>query len=310
MPQVAFFEKKFVPLSEAKVGIMTHALNYGTGCFEGIRGNWNSKEGQIYLFRLREHYERLHKSCRILKINLAFDIDKLCQITVDLVKKNGYREDIYVRPLAYKSSQMVGVRLHNLDDDFFIFVTPFGPYLDAEKGAKCGVSSWRRVDDTMIPPRGKVTGIYVNSALVKTEAHENGYDEGIMLSQDGHVSEGSGENIFIIVDGKLVTPASCDNILKGITRDTVIKLAKNELGIDTLERSIDRSELYVADECFMTGTAANVTPVVEVDRRPVGDGKVGPITRRLLNLYSDVIRGKNRKYKEWCTPAYRTKKGS
>ncbi len=310
MPQVAFFEKKFVPLSEAKVGIMTHALNYGTGCFEGIRGNWNSKEGQIYLFRLREHYERLHKSCRILKINLAFDIDKLCQITVDLVKKNGYREDIYVRPLAYKSSQMVGVRLHNLDDDFFIFVTPFGPYLDAEKGAKCGVSSWRRVDDTMIPPRGKVTGIYVNSALVKTEAHENGYDEGIMLSQDGHVSEGSGENIFIIVDGKLVTPASCDNILKGITRDTVIKLAKNELGIDTLERSIDRSELYVADECFMTGTAANVTPVVEVDHRPVGDGKVGPITRRLLNLYSDVIRGKNRKYKEWCTPAYRTKKGA
>jgi len=310
MPQVAFFEKKFVPLSEAKVGIMTHALNYGTGCFEGIRGNWNGKEGQIYLFRLREHYERLHKSCRILKINLAFDIDKLCQITVDLVKKNGYREDIYVRPLAYKSSQMVGVRLHNLDDDFFIFVTPFGPYLDAEKGAKCGVSSWRRVDDTMIPPRGKVTGIYVNSALVKTEAHENGYDEGIMLSQDGHVSEGSGENIFIIVDGKLVTPASCDNILKGITRDTVIKLAKNELGIDTLERSIDRSELYVADECFMTGTAANVTPVVEVDRRPVGAGKVGPITRRLLNLYSDVIRGRNRTYKDWCTPAYRTKKGA
>ena len=310
MPQVAFFEKRFVPLSEAKVGVMTHALNYGTACFEGIRGNWNSKDGQMYLFRLKEHYERLHKSCRILKINLAFDIDKLCQITVDLVKKNGYREDIYVRPLAYKSSQVVGVRLHNLEDDFFIFVTPFGPYLDAEKGAKCGVSSWRRVDDTMIPPRGKVTGIYVNSALAKTEAHENGYDEAILLSQDGHVSEGSGENIFIITDGKLVTPASCDNILKGVTRDTVIKLAKNELGIETVERAIDRSELYTADECFMTGTAANVTPVVEVDRRPVGEGKVGPITRKLLNLYSDVIRGRNRKYKEWCTPVYRSKKGA
>ncbi|MBN2100178.1 MAG: branched-chain amino acid transaminase [Dehalococcoidia bacterium] len=308
MPQVAFFEKKFVPLSEAKVGVMTHALNYGTACFEGIRGNWNAKEGQMYLFRLKEHYERLHKSCRILKINLAFDAEKLCQITVDLVKKNGYREDIYVRPLAYKSSQTVGVRLHNLEDDFFIFVTPFGPYLDAEKGAKCGVSSWRRVDDTMIPPRGKVTGIYVNSAMAKTEAHENGYDEAILLSQDGHVSEGSGENIFVIVDGKLVTPASCDNILKGITRETVITLAKNELGIDTIERPIDRSELYVADECFMTGTAANVTPVIEVDHRPVGDGKVGPITRKLLNLYSDVIRGRNRKYKEWCTPAYRSKK--
>ena len=310
MPQIAFFEKKFVPLSEAKVGVMTHALNYGTACFEGIRGNWNAKEGQMYLFRLKEHYERLHKSCRILKINLAFDVDKLCQITVDLVKKNGYREDIYVRPLAYKSSQVVGVRLHNLEDDFFIFVTPFGPYLDAEKGAKCGVSSWRRVDDTMIPPRGKVTGIYVNSALAKTEAHENGYDEAILLSQDGHVSEGSGENIFIITDGKLVTPASCDNILKGVTRDTVIKLAKNELGIDTVERAIDRSELYVADECFMTGTAANVTPVVEVDHRPVGEGKVGPVTRKLLNLYGDVIRGRNRNYMKWCTPAYRSKKGA
>jgi len=310
MPQVAFFEKKFVPLSEAKVGVMTHALNYGTACFEGIRGNWNSDDGQMYLFRIKEHYERLHKSCRILKINLAFDVEKLCQITVDLVKKNGYREDIYVRPLAYKSSQVVGVRLHNLEDDFFIFVTPFGPYLDAEKGAKCGVSSWRRVDDVSIPPRGKVTGIYVNSALAKTEAHENGFDEAIMLSHDGHVSEGSGENIFVIIDGKLVTPASCDNILKGITRDTVIKLAKNELGIDTVERAIDRSELYVADECFMTGTAANVTPVVEVDHRPVGDGKVGPITRKLLNLYGDVIRGRNRKYKEWCTPAYRGRKGA
>jgi branched-chain amino acid aminotransferase len=310
MPQVAFFEKKFVPLSEAKVGIMTHALNYGTACFEGIRGNWNAKEGQIYLFRLREHYERLHKSCRILKIELAFDVEKLCQLTVELVKKNGYKEDIYVRPLAYKSSQIVGVRLHNLEDDFFIFVTPFGPYLDAEKGAKCGVSSWRRVDDTMIPPRGKVTGIYVNSALAKTEAHDNGYDEGILLSQDGHVSEGSGENIFIIVDGRLVTPASCDNILKGITRDTVIRLAKNELGIDTVERAIDRSELYTADECFMTGTAANVTPVVEVDHRPIGEGKVGPITRKILNLYTDVVRGRNRKYMDWCTPVYRGKKGA
>ncbi len=310
MPQLAFFEKKIVPLSEAKVGIMTHALNYGTACFEGIRGNWNSDDGQMYLFRLKEHYERLHKSCRILKIKPAFDVEKMCQITVDLVKKNGYREDIYVRPIAYKSSQVVGVRLHNLEDDFFIFVTPFGPYLDADKGAKCGVSSWRRVDDTSIPPRGKVTGIYVNSALAKTEAHENGFDEAIMLSHDGHVSEGSGENIFVIIDGQLVTPASCDNILKGITRDTVIKLAKNELGMDTIERAIDRSELYIADECFMTGTAANVTPVVEVDHRPVGDGKVGPITRKLLNLYGEVIRGKNSRYTEWCTPAYRSKKAA
>jgi len=245
-----------------------------------------------------------------LKIKLAPDVDKLCQITVYLVKKNGYREDVYVRPLAYKSSETVGVRLHNLDDDFFIFVTPFGPYLDAEKGAKCCISSWRRIDDNMIPPRAKVTGLYVNSALAKTEAHENGYDEAILLSQDGHVSEGSGENIFVIMDGKLLTPASSDNILRGITRDTVIKLAKNELGIDTVERPLDRSELYIADECFMTGTAANVTPVVEIDRRPIGEGKVGPVTRKILDLYTDVVRGRNRKYMDWCTPVYRSKKGA
>ena len=310
MPDLAFFNKQFVPLSEAKVGIMTHALNYGTACFEGIRGNWNSEQGQMYLFRLRDHYQRIQKSCHILKINLSYSIDKLCELTVELVERNGYREDIYVRPMAYKSSQTVGVRLHNLEDDFFVFVTPFGPYLDPEKGARCCISSWRRIDDNMIPPRAKVTGLYVNSALAKTEAWENGYDEAILLTQDGHVSEGSGENIFIISDGKLVTPSSSDNILKGITRDTIIKLAKSEFGIDTIERPIDRSELYIADECFMTGTAANVTPVTEIDHRSIGHGKVGTITKKIQQLYYDIIRGKNPKYLDWCTPAYRSKLAS
>jgi branched-chain amino acid aminotransferase len=310
MPDLAFFNKQFVPLSEAKVGIMTHALNYGTACFEGIRGNWNSEQGQMYLFRLRDHYLRIQKSCHILKINLSYSIDKLCELTVELVERNGYREDIYVRPMAYKSSQTVGVRLHNLEDDFFVFVTPFGPYLDPEKGARCCISSWRRIDDNMIPPRAKVTGLYVNSALAKTEAWENGYDEAILLTQDGHVSEGSGENIFIISDGKLVTPSSSDNILKGITRDTVIKLAKSEFGIDTIERPIGRSELYIADECFMTGTAANVTPVTEIDHRSIGHGKVGTITKKIQQLYYDIIRGKNPKYLDWCTPAYRSKLAS
>ena len=307
MPDLAFFNKQFVPLSEAKVGIMTHALNYGTACFEGIRGNWNSEQGQMYLFRLRDHYQRIQKSCHILKINLSYSIDKLCELTVELVERNGYREDIYVRPMAYKSSQTVGVRLHNLEDDFFVFVTPFGPYLDPEKGARCCISSWRRIDDNMIPPRAKVTGLYVNSALAKTEAWENGYDEAILLAQDGHVSEGSGENIFIISDGKLVTPSSSDNILKGITRDTIIKLAKSEFGIDTIERPIDRSELYIADECFMTGTAANVTPVTEIDHRSIGHGNVGTITKKIQQLYYDIIRGKNPKYLDWCTPTYRSK---
>ena len=310
MPDLAFFNKQFVPLSEAKVGIMTHALNYGTACFEGIRGNWNSEQGQMYLFRLRDHYQRIQKSCHILKINLSYSIDKLCELTVELVERNGYREDIYVRPMAYKSSQTVGVRLHNLEDDFFVFVTPFGPYLDPEKGARCCISSWRRIDDNMIPPRAKVTGLYVNSALAKTEAWENGYDEAILLTQDGHVSEGSGENIFIISDGKLVTPSSSDNILKGITRDTIIKMAKSEFGIDTIERPMDRSELYIADECFMTGTAANVTPVTEIDHRSIGHGKVGTITKKIQQLYYDIIRGKNPKYLDWCTPAYGSKLAS
>lgn len=301
MVDYAFFNKQFMPLPEAKVGIMTHALHYGTACFEGIRGNWNSEDKQIYLFRTRDHYIRLKKNCNILKIELPYSEDELCKITTELVERNSYQEDIYIRPVAYKSSQAVGVRLHNIDDDFFIFATPFGPYLDIEKGARCCVSSWRRVDDNMIPARAKITGIYVNSALAKTEAWENGFDEAIMLTHDGHVSEGSGENIFLIMDGKLYTPPSSDNILMGITRDTVIKLAKNEMGIDTVERSIDRSELYIADECFMTGTAAHLTPVIEIDHRKVGKGETGEITKKLQQTFFDVIRGKNQKYLDWCT---------
>jgi len=296
-----------MPLSEAKIGIMTHALHYGTACFEGIRGNWNSEEKQIYLFRVRDHFQRLKKSCHIMKISLPYSVDELCQFTVELVEKNGYREDIYVRPLAYKSSQVVGVRLHNLEDDFLMFVIPFGPYLDINKGCRCCVSTWRRIDDNMIPPRAKVTGLYVNSALAKTEAWENGFDEAILLNQDGHVSEGSGENIFLVVEGRLVTPPSSDNILVGITRNTIIELAKNELGIDTMERSIGRNELYIADECFLTGTAAHVTPVIEIDHRRIGEGAIGEITKKLQQLYFEVVRGKNPRYIDWCTPAYSSK---
>lgn len=304
MPDYAFFRKQFMPLSEAKIGILTHALHYGTGCFDGIRGNWNREQEQLYLFRVKDHYERMLKGCRLLKINLPYSIFELCQLTRELVKKSDYREDVYIRPLAYKSSQAIGVRLHNLEDDFFIIVSTLPPYLDAEKGARCCTSSWRRIDDTMIPARGKITGIYVNSALAKTEAVEDGYDEAILLTQDGHVSEGSGENIFLVLGGKLVTPPSSDNILMGITRDTVIKLAHNEMGIDTEERQVDRSELYIAEECFFSGTAAHVTPIVEIDHRPIGNGEIGKITGELQKLYFEVIQGKNRKYLDWCTPTY------
>ena len=253
MPSYAYLHKQFVPLSEAKIGVMTHSLHYGTAIFEGIRGNWNSQQRQTYLFRLKEHYERLHNGCRVLKINLPYSIDKLSQITIELVKRCGFEEDLYVRPLAYKSSESLGVRLHDVEDDFLAFVIPWGPYLDVDK-ARCSISSWRRPDDNVIPPQVKIAGLYINNALAKTEAIENGFDEAIMLTPDGYVSEGTGENIFLVINGKLVTPASYNNILMGITRDTVIKLAQNELGIETIERPVDRSELYTAEECFLTGT--------------------------------------------------------
>lgn len=304
MPPYAFFHKQFMPLGEAKIGILTHALHYGTGCFEGIRGNWNPEEEQLYIFRAKEHYERLHLSCRILRVKLPYSVDKLCDLTVKLVAKSGYREDVYIRPLASKSAERVGVRLHDIEDDFLVVVLTLPAYLDAEKGVRCCISSWRRVDDTMIPARAKITGIYVNSALAKSEAIERGFDEAILLTQDGHVSEGSGENIFIVEKDKLVTPPSSDNILMGITRDTVMQLARKELGIETIERSLDRSELYIADEAFFTGTAAHVSPIIEIDERPVGNGKTGKITKKLQQLYFRVIQGKNPKYRDWCTPVY------
>ncbi len=301
MPSYAYFHKQFVPLSEAKIGVMTHALHYGTALFEGIRGNWNSEHQQTYLFRLREHYERLHNGCRVLKINLSYTIDELCQITVELVERCGFREDIYIRPLAYKSSEALGVRLHDLDDDFLVFAFPWGPYLDVDK-ARCGVSSWRYPSEV---PRAKLTGLYINNALAKTEAVENGFDEAIILTSDGYVSEGSGENIFLVIDGELVTPARHNVMLMGITRQTVIELAQNELGIETIERQVDRSELYTAEECFLTGTAAHITPVAQVDHRKIGSGEIGEITKKLQEIYSEVIRGNNPKYLSWCTPVYK-----
>ena len=240
MPSYAYFQGEFIPLEDAKIGIKTHALHYGTAVFEGIRGNWNDQQQQAYIFRLREHYERLQKGCHVLNIELHQSIDELCRLTVELVEMCNFQEDAYIRPVAFKSSQKLGVRLHDLDDDFFMFVIPWGPYLDVDK-ARCCVSSWHRPEDNVIPPQIKAAGIYINNALAKTEAIRNGYDEAIMLAPDGHVSEGSGENLFLVIDGKLVTPATNNNILMGITRNTVIELAEKELGIETVHRSIVRS---------------------------------------------------------------------
>ena len=296
-----YFKGQIVPLEEAKIGVMTHAFNYGTAVFEGVRGNWNPDAQQAFLFRLREHFVRLEQSAKILRMAPRENVDRLCEIAVELVERSGFTEDVYLRPMVYLSGEVLGVRLHNVEQDTLIFLSPFPAYLP--ETARCHTSTWRRVNDTGISPRAKVTGIYVNSALAKTEANLNGFDEAIMLNEDGHVSEGSGENIFMIRDGRLIAPTPADNVLEGITAKSVVELARNELGVELLERQIDRTELYIADEVFMTGTAAHLTPIVEIDRRPVGSGEIGPITRKLSDLFYDCIRGKSEKYQHWCTPA-------
>ncbi len=299
----AFFKGNIVPQSEAKIGILTHAFNYGTGVFEGIRAYWNAGEEQTYVFKLREHYERLLDSCHILTIGLKYSVDELCNITTDVLRRSEVRSDMYLRPIAYKSGEVVGVRLHNVDNDFCLALAPLGKYIEAET-ARCKVSTWRRMDDSTAPVRAKITGIYVNSALAKSEVVLDGYDEAILLNADGHVSEGSGENLFIVRDGVLVTPSVSDNILEGITRDFVMQLAKEVVGMPVVERTIDRSELYIADECFMTGTAAEITPIGEIDRRKVGTGEVGPYTARLRTAFDSAVRGKNKKYIAACTPVW------
>lgn len=300
----AFFRGQIVPLAEANVNVMTHAFNYGTAVFEGIRGNWNADEQQLYLFKVPEHIRRIRQSAKIMRLNLHHSEEEMIQAVLQVAEQSGFTEDVYIRPLIYKSSEVVGVRMHDLQDDFLVFITPFGAYLDLDKGARCMTSSWRRVDDTSIPARAKVTGLYVNNALAKTEAMLAGFDEAIMLNHDGHVSEGSGENIILVRDGKLVSPAPQDNILEGITMDTALEIARTEMGLEVERRSIDRSELYIADEVFMTGTAAHITAVVEVDRVPVGDGRPGPIAKRLQERYFAAITGRVPEYKGWLQPVY------
>ena len=296
-----FFRGQFVPVSEAKVSVMTHALHYGTGVFEGIRGNWNARQGAVSIFRMREHYERLLDGCRILLMDIPYSADELGDITTELVRRNGHDTDIYIRPLAYKSAELVAnLKLQDLSSDFTLITVPFGNYLGSDR-LRCCTSSWRRVDDPMIPARIKACGIYVNSILAKTEATLGGFDEAILLNHDGHVSEGSGENLFMVKNGRIYTPGLEDNALGGITRDTVMQLAQVELGLNVELRTIDRSELYLADEVFLSGTAAHLTPVVELDHRPIANGEPGPISAKLQKMYFDIVVGDNPKYSHWCT---------
>jgi branched-chain amino acid aminotransferase len=298
----AYFEDRFVPLGDARVSVVTHAFNYGTGVFEGIRAYWNEQREELNIFRLREHYERFHRNTRMVGIGVAHDVDQLVDITVQVVERSGYREDVYVRPLAYKSSKQIGVSMAGVDDDLTIFAVPFGNYIDIDRGLAAGVSSWTRSADNAVPARAKITGSYINCALTKSEALANGFDEAIVLNDRGCVSEGSAENIFMVRDGKLITPSRADGALEGITASTIVTIAANELGITTEERSIARTELYYADEIFFTGTGAQVAPVTTVDRKPIGNGSIGPISAAIQRLYFEVVRGRRAEYRHWLTP--------
>ncbi len=300
----AFFKGEFIPIEEAKISIMTHAFNYGTACFEGIRAYWNQEDEQLYVFRMPEHYRRLHNSCRILFINLPYTVQQLGELTVELLRREGFRENSYIRPLAYKSQEGIGVRLKDVSDAFAMFAMPFGRYIEKEEGAKVCVASWRRIYDTALPARAKCTGAYINSALCKSEAEMNGFDEAIVLTRGGSVSEGSAENFFMVRDGVLITPGVTSDILEGITRETLMQLAREELRVPVVQRTIDRTELYVCDEAFLCGTGVQIAAITSIDHRPVGDGHIGPITNKLRDLYFEIVQGKMAKYRHWCTPVY------
>lgn len=303
-PLHAYFKGKIVPFSEAKISILTHGFNYGTSVFAGIRGYWNSDHAQLYIFRPLDHYRRFLHSAKLLQMELNETPESLTRITVELLQTDGYLQDIYIRPIAYKSDEAIGVRLHNLSDEFAIVALPFEKYIKNDTSAHATFSSWRRVDDNMIPARGKISGAYVNSAFIKTDAVLAGFDEALVLTQEGHVSEGSAMNIFIVRDNVLITPPVTENILEGITRRSVIQIAENELGLQVVERPIDRTEIYLCDELFMTGSAAQIVAVTKVDHRPIGSGEMGNVTAQLRAQFEEIIRGRNPRYKDWVTPVY------
>jgi len=295
----AFFEGKIVPLGEAKINIATHGFLYGTAVFSGMRAYWNEEKKGLYLFRPYDHFRRLLDSARMMAMEVPYDEEGLIQLTIDLLKTDNYQQDVYLRPTIYKADMGIGVRLHNLRDELSIFTAAYEPYVKNDTNSHVTVSSWRRVDDNAIPARSKVAGAYVNSALAKTDANRAGFDEALVLTSEGHISEGSAMNVFMVRNGTLYTPPLTDNILEGVTRRSVIEVAQKELGIEVVERSIDRTEILIADEVFLTGSAAQVVAVTKIDYRPIGSGVMGPITSKLRDIYEDIVRARNSKYANW-----------
>jgi branched-chain amino acid aminotransferase len=298
---ICYFEGAWVPMRDAKVSIMTHAFMYGTATFEGIRAYWNPDQRRLYGVKIREHVERIRQSCRILLMQDVPSVDELTRLIVETARRNAFQEDVYIRPSFYKSTRAIGVRLHNLDNQLYIIALPFGNYIDTDAGVRVMTSSWRRNADEALPARGKIVGGYVNMAFQKSEAELNGYDEAVVLTASGHVNEASAANLFIVRDGVALTPPVSDDLLEGVTRKALMELLANE-GIAVEERSIDRSELYVADEVFLCGTGVQVSAVVEVDHRPVGSGQIGPIGRLVRDRYFDAVRGRLPEYRHWLTP--------
>ena len=304
LPRFAFFRGSIVPYSEARVGVLTHGLNYGTGCFAGIRAYWNAGEQELFVFRPHDHFRRFVESARLLDMTLPYSVADLVEALLQLLRAELFREDAYARPLAFYGDESIGVRLHNLTPEVSIVTMPYGRYMENEEGVHATISSWRRVDDNMIPARGKITGSYVNSAFAKTDAQRAGFDEAIVLNQDGHVAEGSAENFFLIKNGAAITPPVTDNVLEGITRRTVMDLLSKELGVRVVERSIDRTEIPLADEAFFCGTGVQIAAVTRVDHRPIGTGRLGPTVAALRDVYFEVVRGQRPAYRSWCQPVY------
>ena len=303
-PKYAFFQGEIVPIEEAKIGVMTHAFNYGTGVFGGLRGYWNDAEKQLFVFRPLDHFKRLIYSAGMLRIEIKYTPEELTTMLLELLRQEGFEENVYIRPLAYKSQEVIGVRLHNIKDDLTLFALPFGQYVSNEEGVHVCFSAWNRIDDNAIPARGKITGAYANSALIKSDAELAGYDEALVLNKDGHISEASAANFFMVRDGVVITPPISANILEGITRRSIIYLLREELGVEVIEREIDRTEIYLADEAFMCGTGVQVAAITRAEYRNIGDGKMGPIARQIRDLYFDVVTGRVPKYHDWLMPIY------
>ena len=303
-PQYAFFDGRIVPIGEAKVSVMNHAFNYGTGVFGGLRGFWNAAEEQLFVFRPHDHFQRLIESAKLLRIEVPYTAAELTAILNDLLRTEGFRENVYVRPLAYKSYEGIGVKLHGLPDGFTMFSLPFGKYIEKEDGAHVCFSAWRRVDDNAIPARGKISGAYANSALIKSDAQLAGFDEALVLNEDGHVSEASAANVFIVRRGTVITPPVNANVLEGITRRSLMQLMRDELGLTVEERDIDRTEVYLADEVFLCGTGVQIAAVTRIEHRTIGTGDMGEITRRVRQINEDVVYGRLPQYRHWLEPVY------